>query len=130
MRSSAVVNALLTNALMGVLFYGINAFAEVTKDDQAKQTGVTILIAITFAGLFAFVWKWNTIRTWTFYLVVIPLLLASSFDVLLIIDTWLMPNGTVLQAINLMAIYKMSQGRSARSLLLVTAMSIAFLLFK
>ncbi|CAG7827975.1 unnamed protein product [Allacma fusca] len=139
---------------MGVLFYGINAFAEVTKDDQAKITGVAILGAITTALLFAFVWKWNTVRTWTFYLVVIPMFLTSTFDVLAIIDTWLMPNGiflkeylqahdlhlhsivvtvfvfldgTVLEVINLIAIYKMSHGRSARSLLLVSAMSYAFL---
>ncbi|CAG7826064.1 unnamed protein product [Allacma fusca] len=154
MSSSPVVNALLTNALMGGLLYGVNVFLEVTKDEQARLTGLMVLSAITIAALFAYVWTWNTVRTWTFYLVAIPFFLTSSFDVLATIDSWLMPNGiflkeylqahdlhlhsivptifvfldgTVLQAINLMAIYKMSQGSSARSLLLVPAMSLAFL---
>jgi len=154
MSSSPVVNALLTNALMGGLLYGVNVFLEVTKDEQARLTGLMVLSAITIAALFAYVWTWNTVRTWTFYLVAIPFFLTSSFDVLVTIDSWLMPNGiflkeylqahdlhlhsivptifvfldgTVLQAINLMAIYKMSQGSSARSLLLVPAMSLAFL---
>ncbi|CAG7832677.1 unnamed protein product [Allacma fusca] len=65
MSSSAFVNALLTNALMGGLLWGVNIFAEVTKDEQAKITGVVILGAITTATLFAFVRKWNTVRTWT-----------------------------------------------------------------
>ncbi|CAG7826063.1 unnamed protein product [Allacma fusca] len=153
MSSSALVNALLTNALLAGLLYGINIFVEVTKDEQTRLTGINILSAITTAALFTFVWKWNTVRTWTFYLVAIPLFLTSSFDLMITIDSWLMPNGiflkgfleahdlhlhsivptvfvfldgTVLQAINLIVIYKMSQGRSARSLLLVPAMSLAF----
>ncbi|CAG7732850.1 unnamed protein product, partial [Allacma fusca] len=87
--------------------------------------------------------------------VVIPLFLTSTFDLLATLDTWLMPNGiflkeylqahdphlhntvvtsfvfldgTVLQGINLIAIYKMSHGRSARSLLLVPAMSLFFVM--
>ncbi|CAG7721215.1 unnamed protein product [Allacma fusca] len=155
MSSSAVMNALLTNVLMGGLLYGVNVFVKVTNDEQVKITGVAILTIITIAALFAFVWKWNTIRTWTFYLVVIPMFLTSTFDVLATLDTWLMRNGiflkeyfqahdlhlhsivvtafvfldgTILQAINLIAIYKMSRGRSARSLLLVPAMSLAFLI--
>ncbi|CAG7828134.1 unnamed protein product [Allacma fusca] len=156
MGHKSIVSGIFTNFLFGAILYGINIFAQKTKDQQTLLYGIAGLAAASTLVLYAFVWKWNNVRTWSFYLVYVPIFLTSTFDFLLTVDILREPNGTllkeylgikdphvhnvvstnyaffdgtILHIVNFIALCRLGSGKTSRSLQLVSATGLSMMCF-
>ncbi|CAG7719592.1 unnamed protein product [Allacma fusca] len=147
MGFKSFMTGIFTNVLLGTLVYGINIFIRKSKDPQTLLFGTAGLVIASILMLYAFLWKWNNVRTWSFYLIFVPIFLTSSFDFLTLLDILREPNGifmkelgskdrhvrntvvtnyslfdgTILHAVNYVALYRLGSGKSSRSLQLLSA---------
>ncbi|CAG7816377.1 unnamed protein product [Allacma fusca] len=154
MEHKYIVSGIFTNFLFGAISYVINIFAQKYKDEETLLYGIAGLFAASSVVLYAFIWKWNNVRTWSFYLVYVPLFLTSTFDFITTVDVWRESNGvflkeyleikdyhvhqvvgtnnsifdgTIIHVLNFISLWRLGSGKSTRSLQLISATGLSMM---